>query len=419
MLHMESALGEDGGGDDDADTNSTKTGRKPKANPVKFAVPESSSFKSDEGDRKVRMSLFASGSSGGGDCQAESTGLPPRPSVALLSRRNSNASWDYKRRKSTLLKAYQNVAAKCSQEDEWHTGAIQLFERTKESLEKELGPDHPDLATASNNMGNFLRTNGELDEAMEHYVRAKDLFEQCLGAEHIDTAAVYVNIGNLLQEREEYLEALEFHEQALDIKESEYGMDHPDIGAAYLNMGQILELQGDYIGAVAMFDKALEIWEHLYNEDSDVAYVCEKLAKALQTLGDFHRSLKLHKKALYIWEKSVGANHPNIATTYFNMANILQAEGNVDDAVELYKRALKVCERTLGPNHAMVASICKNMSQVYKSVGDVQNSMDYFDKTLRIREHAISSLLAGQAHAQRKAMVFADKTAKDTFSIEE
>lgn len=87
-----------------------------------------------------------------------------------------------------------------------------------------------------------------------------------------------------------------------------------------------------------MFDKALDIWERVFGDKHpDVAYVCEKLAKSLQTLGDFQRSLALHKRALYIWDMAVGTNHPNIATTYFNMANILQAEGKIDDALELYR----------------------------------------------------------------------------------
>lgn len=85
-------------------------------------------------------------------------------------------------------------------------------------------------------------------------------------------------------------------------------------------------------------NKALQIWERVHGEKHlDVAYVCEKLAKCLQTLGSFRQSLELHKRALSIWDRTVGVNHPNVATTYFNMANILQAEGKIDDALELYR----------------------------------------------------------------------------------
>lgn len=99
-----------------------------------------------------------------------------------------------------------------------------------------------------------------------------------------------------------------------------------------------MELQKNTSGAAIILDKVLHIWENVYGEKHhDVAYVCEKLAKCLQTLGSFRQSLELHKRALSIWDKTVGVNHPNVATTFFNMANILQAEGKIDDALELYR----------------------------------------------------------------------------------
>lgn len=75
------------------------------------------------------------------------------------------------RQKSSLWKAYESVAAKSSEEDCWMHSAMELYKRTLEILQKELGPNHPDQATVSNNMGNFLQANGLLDEAMELYVQ--------------------------------------------------------------------------------------------------------------------------------------------------------------------------------------------------------------------------------------------------------
>lgn len=75
------------------------------------------------------------------------------------------------RQKSSLWKAYESIAAKSSEDDSWMHSAMELYNRTLEILQKELGPNHSDEATVSNNMGNFLQANGSLDEAMELYVQ--------------------------------------------------------------------------------------------------------------------------------------------------------------------------------------------------------------------------------------------------------
>jgi tetratricopeptide (TPR) repeat protein len=50
----------------------------------------------------------------------------------------------------------------------------------------------------------------------------------------------------------------------------------------------------------------------------------------------------LYQQALAIWEKSLGLQHPNVATVLENMAALHKATGNAQQADEFLKRARKI-----------------------------------------------------------------------------
>ena len=50
--------------------------------------------------------------------------------------------------------------------------------------EKELGPDHVDVAASLNNIAVLLKTSGQFEEAEEMYTRSIAIKEKALGPKH-------------------------------------------------------------------------------------------------------------------------------------------------------------------------------------------------------------------------------------------
>ena len=73
----------------------------------------------------------------------------------------------------------------------------------KESLDlaiKQLGPEHPDVATSYNNIGFVHREKGDNDKALEHYQKALDIFSEQLGPDHPYTTQTLEHVS-LLKEQ--------------------------------------------------------------------------------------------------------------------------------------------------------------------------------------------------------------------------
>ena len=63
-----------------------------------------------------------------------------------------------------------------------------LYQRALKIDEKALGPDHPDTATALNNLAGLYQSMGDYAKAEPLYQRALKIDEKALGPEHPDTA---------------------------------------------------------------------------------------------------------------------------------------------------------------------------------------------------------------------------------------
>ena len=69
------------------------------------------------------------------------------------------------------------------------------------------------------------------------------------------------------------------------------------------------------------------------------------------------RTEPLKRRALAIDEKSLGPEHPDVATDLNNLALLLQATNRLTEAEPLYRRALAIDEKSLGPEHPDVARV--------------------------------------------------------------
>ena len=73
-------------------------------------------------------------------------------------------------------------------------------------------------------------------------------------------------------------------------------------------------------------------------------------------------------RVVTIFEKSLGENHPNVATALNNLATLLQATNRLGEAEPLMRRALAIFVDSLGADHPSSQMVAKNYRLLLESL---------------------------------------------------
>lgn len=116
--------------------------------------------------------------------------------------------------------------------------AERLLRHALEVLTRELGPDHPEVAGAWNNLASTL---SDLDEAAAAYSRALEAKERTLGKMHPALAITLNNLAVNARKRGRVDEAERLYRRALEILEGRVEPDHPNLELTRRNLERLLE----------------------------------------------------------------------------------------------------------------------------------------------------------------------------------
>ena len=96
-------------------------------------------------------------------------------------------------------------------------------ERALEIDERVYGPNHPEVATDVNNLGDVLRALGDLEGAKGNCERALAISEASFGPNHPNVATCVNNLGLVLKDMGDLKGAKDCYERALAIDEAAFG----------------------------------------------------------------------------------------------------------------------------------------------------------------------------------------------------
>jgi tetratricopeptide (TPR) repeat protein len=270
------------------------------------------------------------------------------------------------------------------------------FAEAKAALERSLiiaeavfGPDHPNVASAINNLGRVLKDLGDLVGARAAFDRALTTYEQSLGLEHPYVASVVDNLGQVLQDLGEFGGAHAAYERALVIREQKLGENSPDVATTLSNLGRLLLQQGDPTEGLLCVERALMIYEQAFGQQHPRVATClNNLGGILHNLGDLERARAAYERALAIDEAAFGPDHPNVATCVNNLGGVLRDLGDLAGAREAFERALAIDEAAFGPDHPNVARDVNNLGSVLKDLGDLVGARAAYKRALAIDQAA-------------------------------
>jgi tetratricopeptide (TPR) repeat protein len=96
--------------------------------------------------------------------------------------------------------------------------AVVVAKKALEVARKNVGPDHPDVATSLNNLALLYHTQGHYAQAEPLYKRALAIWEKALGPDHPNVATSLENLAVLHRARKRDAQALELEKRAERIR---------------------------------------------------------------------------------------------------------------------------------------------------------------------------------------------------------
>jgi tetratricopeptide (TPR) repeat protein len=218
-----------------------------------------------------------------------------------------------------------------------------LKRRVVAILEKSLGTDHANVATALNNLATLLHTTNRRAEAEPLMRRALAIAEARFETEYPNVVAYLNNLAQLLQDTNRLAEAEPLMHRALAIAEAGFGADHPVVAICLNNLARLLLATNRLAEAEPLMRRALAIDEARFGADHpNVAIRLNNLAALLQYTNRLAEAEPLMRRALAIDEARFEADHPAVATDLNNLAGLLRATNRLSEAEKLSRRHLAI-----------------------------------------------------------------------------
>ncbi|MEJ1930063.1 tetratricopeptide repeat protein [Nostoc sp. NIES-2111] len=158
----------------------------------------------------------------------------------------------------------------------------------------------------------------------------------------------------------------------------------------FIGLNRFYSGQGLYALAVPWCKQCVSVVQsRLGEEHPDVATSYNNLAVLYSNQGRYSEAEPLYKKALKLRQRVLGEEHPYIASSYNNLAGLYESQGRYSEAEPLYKKALKLCQRLLGEEHPYVASSYNNLAVLYYDQGRYSEAEPLYKKALKLRQRLL------------------------------
>ena len=289
-----------------------------------------------------------------------------------------------------LFSWFIKIADNFKQATQWKT-LVPLYEDFIKYIEKNIGPEKSEMATALNNLGLLFINLSKYKEAEPVCTRALEIREKASGPDHSDVASSLASLGWLYLNIGKYSTAEALYRRALEIKEKELGPEHSDVAK---NLHYIAVLYDGYMGkhaeAEPICKRALEIREKVLGpEHPDVASSLTTLGLIDFNMGKYAEAEPLHKRALEIYKKALGPEHLNVAMSLNNIAILYSSTRKYVDAESFLNKAMEITERKLGPEHPDISIQLNNLAILYRNMAKYGEAESLYKRALEIQEKAL------------------------------
>jgi CHAT domain-containing protein/Tfp pilus assembly protein PilF len=249
-----------------------------------------------------------------------------------------------------------------------------------EIRERVLRPDHPEVASALNNLAYILFRKKNYPKARELFSRALTIQEKT-GFENREAVRLLNNVGLLYHAERDRDAAERFYRRALAMQEKlPRWFENPKAGFVIFNLAILLLDKGDHDGAEPLFRRALKVLEEAHGPESD------KLVASLNYLafirlqgGNRDEALSLFNRALGLIDKH-RLHDPVSLLVVGNLLFLYGQEGDHARTEGLARRTLAILEKDAGDNLYARGAAFFNVAQFYMGKGDRKNAELFYGR---------------------------------------
>jgi tetratricopeptide (TPR) repeat protein/predicted Ser/Thr protein kinase len=238
--------------------------------------------------------------------------------------------------------------------------------------------------------GRLARVKGRYEEAAEHARRALAAVERRLGADGPEAATAHAGLGNALRDLGRYEEAERELARAIALRERLYGPSHPLVAEARSEVSNVYLKWGRPDRALAELTAALHIQEEALGRDHlQTGYTENRLANVYTDLEDYDRALAHYRHVVEIGEKQLGEKHPELGLAHMNLAICLRLMGRLDEAEREHAEAQRILERTVGPEYPFMAVIFQDLGTIRVARGQFAEGEALHRRALALGERVL------------------------------
>jgi len=259
------------------------------------------------------------------------------------------------------------------------------------AIEDRLGPGSFALGRVLLRQATILYEMDRAAEGIDLERRALALWTETLGPEHPKVSLALNNLAISLDRAGEYDEARRVLDRALAIKERTFGRDSASVAYTLQNLGMVAAHQGRLHDAIDLAERALAIREKVLGPEHPlVAVTLANLANAHINLGEAKIALPQLQRALTIQVAANGPSHPSVAAVKGPMAMALHQLGRDREALAAAQEVLAIREAALGPDHALVARALDSIGEIQIALGHQAVGCAAFTRAIAILDKAHS-----------------------------
>jgi tetratricopeptide (TPR) repeat protein len=166
--------------------------------------------------------------------------------------------------------------------------------------------------------------------------------------------------------------------------------DESEKAPIYNQLGLSMYKQKDYKQALTYYEKSLEIKQKtLPANHINLAHSYSNIGSVYVDLGDFSKALSSYEKALHIKQQSLPPNHADLAASYNNIGLVYDNMGDNSKALSFYEKALEIKQQSLPANHPDLAVSCSNIGLLYEDMGNYSKARSFHERAMDIGQRSL------------------------------
>ncbi len=184
-----------------------------------------------------------------------------------------------------------------------------------------------------------------------------------------------------------YKDALSWLESFVKLSSETKDTEPVAFALAQRDLAYTYVLSGQYQKAGPLYKESMTVLSKTLGQDHpEMATSWSQLGELQETLGEYDKAVSLYKKSLQILEEKRGQDHPVLAGILDKLAALCMELEMEKQAVPLYQRLVQIREKALRPTHPQLALSLNNLAESYRLQGQYAEAEACYRKSLTINE---------------------------------